>query len=139
MFYNSKWFEIFWACIQLDSKNETKEAQPFFTFFHKNVTFWSAAARVFTGPKKSSLSLQMLISCNLYGGNFWNFFHIFKILSTKRSYSCIYPKLFLNYFFILVLKMVVLEPFWRKHRLHPLGVNDDNSYLHRFESSYFQN
>ena len=113
---------IFWACSQLDLKNETEEAQPFFTFFHKNVTFWSAAARVFRGPKKGSLSLQMLISCNLYGGHFWNFFHIFKNLSTKRSYGWIYPKIFLNYFFIFVLEMAVLERFWRKHSLRPLGV-----------------
>jgi len=44
MLYNSKWFEIFQTCSQLTLKNESKEALPFWVFFHANVTLWSAAA-----------------------------------------------------------------------------------------------
>jgi len=77
MLYNSKWSEIFQAHRKLDLKNESKEALPIWTFFHANVTLWSAATWFLTQPKKAFLSIQTLISCNPHGRNFWNFFHIF--------------------------------------------------------------
>jgi len=41
--------------------------------FYTNVSLWSATAWFFAKPKKWLWSIQMLISCNLHGRNFWNF------------------------------------------------------------------
>ncbi len=111
MLHNFKWSENFQACIQLALKNESKEEPPFLTFFHTNVTLWSAAAHFFTGPKKRFLSLQMLISCNRHGGIFWIFFHIFSILCTTRSYYYMFPKMIFFKNLVLVLEMAVFEGF----------------------------
>jgi len=123
MLYNSKWSEIFQACIQFALKNDSKELQPFGTFFYSNVTLWSAAARFFTGPKKGFLSIQMLRSCNLHGEKFWNFFHIFSNQFTTRSYGYMCPKKFFFKNLVLVLEKAVLERIWWKHSLKPLEVN----------------
>jgi len=96
MLYNFKWFEFFSACNQLSLKNNSKELQPFWTVFHTDMTLWSAAARIFAGAKNGTLSLQTLISCNLQGRNFWNFFHIFLDQCTTRSYSYICQKKFFS-------------------------------------------
>jgi len=83
-------FQMMWnfsTCSQLDLKNESKEAPPFLTFFHTNVSLWSAAAQFFTGQKNGFLWIQMLISCNPCGRNFWNFFHMFSSQYTTRSYG----------------------------------------------------
>jgi len=94
MLFNSKWSEIFQAYSQLALKVESKEAPPFWTFFHTNLTLWSAAAHFFARPKRGFLQIQMLISCNAHCGNFWIFFYIFSNQHTTRSYSYIYPKMF---------------------------------------------
>jgi len=71
---------IFKACSQLALKNDSKELQPFWTFFHNDLTLRSGATRIFVGTKKGILSLQSLITCNLHGGNFWIFFlHLNKL------------------------------------------------------------
>jgi len=70
MLYNFKQTVFFKACSQLALKNDSKELQPFWTFFHNDLTLSSAAARIFAGARKGILSLQTLISCNLHGGNF---------------------------------------------------------------------
>jgi len=91
--YNSKWFKKFQACSQLAMKNESKELQPFWTFFCNDITLWSAAVRFFAVTKKGFLSLQTLIYCNLHGENFWNFFHIFSNQHIIRSYSYMCSKM----------------------------------------------
>jgi len=88
------------------------------------VSLWSAAALFFTGPKKQFLSIQMLISCNSHGGNFWNFFHMFSSEHTRISYSYMCPKMFFFKKLVLVPKMAVLEHFWWKHSQGTLRVND---------------
>jgi len=123
MLYNSKWIENFHACSQLDLKNESKELQPFWTFFRTNVAFWSAAAWLFAGIKKRFLSLQTLISCNLLSGNFWNFFHIFSNQCTKRSYGYICLKMFFFLKFGSCPRNDNFGVFWWKHRQKPLGIN----------------
>jgi len=87
------------------------------------VTLWSTAAPVFTGPKEVFLSIQLLISCNLHSGKFWNFSHIFSNQYTTKSYGYMYPKMLSKKQFVLVLEMAVLESFWWKHSQKPLGVN----------------
>jgi len=43
---------LFLACSQLALKNDFKELQAFWTFFHNDLTLRSAAARIFAGAKK---------------------------------------------------------------------------------------
>jgi len=88
--YNTKWFTIFRACSQLAFKSEFKEA---WTFFHTNVRLWSVATLFFVGPPKWFLSLQTLIPCNRYGGNFWTFFQMFLSQHTTRPYNYMCPKM----------------------------------------------
>jgi len=109
VFYNSKWSENFQASSQLALKNESKEAPPFFTFFHTNVILWSEAVHFFARPPKGFLSLQTLVSCNLHYGNFWKEFHIFsiKILQLHVYKNDIFLKNL-----VLVLKMAIFERFW---------------------------
>jgi len=126
MLCNSKWYENFQACSQLALKNESKELQPFSTFFYTNVTLWSAAARFFAGPKKGFLSIQMQISCNLHGEKFWNFFHVFSNQFTTRFYGCMCPKKVFFKILVLVLELAVLEQFWWKHNVKPLGDNKES-------------
>jgi len=52
MLYNPKWFENFQACGELAFKNESKEATPFFMFFHKNLTFKVLLPIFLQGQKK---------------------------------------------------------------------------------------
>jgi len=52
MLYNSKWSKIFQICSQLALKKESKEAPPTWTFFHTNVTLWSAVAPLLQGLNK---------------------------------------------------------------------------------------
>jgi len=125
MLYNSKWSEIFQACSQLAFKNESKELQPFWRFFYTNVSLWSAAAQFFSGPKNGFLSIQTLISCNVHGEKFWNFFHIFSNQFITRSYGYMCPRMLFFKNLILVLEMAVLEQFWWKHSLKPLGVKNN--------------
>jgi len=122
--YDSKWSKNFQVCSQLVLKNKSKDTPPFWTFFHINVTLWSAAAQIFTGLKNGFLWIQMLISCNLHGGNFWNFFHIFPNQHNTRSYGYMCPKMFFKKKLTLVLEMAVLERFQWKHSQKPLGVNN---------------
>jgi len=122
MLYNSKWFEIFQACSQLALMNESKELPPFWTFFHTNVTLWSAASHFFVRPKKWFLSIQILILCNLLGGNFWNFFHIFSNQRSTRSYDYMCSKMFFSKILVLMLEMAVLEHSWWKHSRKPFKV-----------------
>jgi len=126
MLYNSKWSKFFQACGQLALKNESKDAPPFWTFFHKNVTLWSAAARFFVGAKKGFLSIQMLISCNLCSGNFWNFFHIFSNQNTRRSYDYMCPKILKRKKIFTCTKSGSFGEFLQKTCLCPLGVKDHN-------------
>jgi len=91
------WFQMIWncqACSQLALKNESIELQAFWKFFHNDLSLRSAAARIFAVTKKGCLLLQILISCNLHGGNFWIFFHIFSNQCLTRSYSYMCQKLF---------------------------------------------
>jgi len=60
MLYNCKWYEYFQACSQLALNNESKEAPPFWTFFHTNVSLWSIVARSFVGPKKDLREFESL-------------------------------------------------------------------------------
>jgi len=120
--YNSKWFENFQACSQLALRNESKKEPPFWTFFHTNMTLWSAAARFFARTKKEFLSIQTLTSCNLHDGYFWNFFYIISNWCTTRSYGYMCPKMFVFLNLVLVLEMAVLENIWWKHSQKPLGV-----------------
>jgi len=78
---------FFLACSHLALKNESKEAPPFWTFFHTNVSLWSATAHFFTRPKKRFLWIWKLISCNLRSEKLWNLFHMFSSQNTTRSYS----------------------------------------------------
>jgi len=52
MLYDSKLSEILQTCSQLALKNESIELQPFWNFFHNDLTLWSAAARIFAMTKK---------------------------------------------------------------------------------------
>jgi len=129
--YDSKWSEIFQACSQLALKNEFIELQPFWNFFHNDLTMWSAAARIFEVTKKGFLLLQMLISCDLHGGNFWNFFHIFSNQCLTWSNGYMYPKRKFIKNLLFVLKMAVLECFWWKHSQKPLGVKEKQTFVGR--------
>jgi len=86
------------------------------------MTLWSATTLFFARPKKI-LSIQMLMSCNPLGGNFWNFFHIFLNHCTTRSYDYMWLKMLFFLNLVLVLEMVVLERFWWKHGQRTLRVN----------------
>jgi len=123
MLYNSKWSEIFEACSQLALKNESKELPPFWTFPYTNVSLWSATTQFFVGPKKGFLSIQTLISYNLHGEKFWNFFpHLFKLV----YYKILWLYVSRIYFFknlVFILEIIALEQFWWKHSLKPLGVS----------------
>jgi len=110
-------------------ENESKELQPFWTFFYTNMSLWSAAAQIFAGSKKGFLSIQTLISCNLHGEKFWNFFHIFSNQFNLRSYSYMCPKKFFFKNLVLVLEIAILKWFWWKHSLKPLGVNRQSQWL----------
>jgi len=121
MFYNSKWSKNFQACSQLALKNESKDAPPFWTFFHTNMSFGTAAARFFAGLKKK---IFVYSNANiLHSGNFWIFFFIFPNQHTTRSYGYMFPKTFFFKNLILVLEMAVLKSFEWKCTHMPLGVN----------------
>jgi len=84
-------------------------------FGHFFIQMWPCEVQlpIFSqGQKKGFLSIQTLISCNLHGGNFWNFFHIFANKYTTRSYSYMCPKMFFFYNLGLVIEVAVLERFW---------------------------
>jgi len=114
MLYDSKWSEIFQEFSQCALKNESIQLQPFWKFECIHLTLWSAAARISAMPRKGFLLLQMLISCSLYGGNFWNFFYIFSNQCLTQSYSYMCPKKDFMKILLLVLEMVVLKCFWPK-------------------------
>jgi len=109
--YNSKWFKICRAYRQLALKNESNEAPQFWTFFHTNVSLWSAIAQFFARPKKRFWSIQKLISCNPCGRNFSIFFHMFSSQHNTRSYSYMCLKIFLFQNLVLVLIIAILECF----------------------------
>ena len=101
--------KIFKHVVNLTGRMNVNKHNHLGLFFITNVTLWSTADRIFTGPKKGFLSLQMLISCNLHGGNFWNFFYIFSIYHTTRSYGYICPKMI-----FATSNISILQSTWQK-------------------------
>jgi len=52
---------------------------------------------LFDKAKKVFLSIQILMSCNLYGENFWNFFHI--MVLQDLMITCVQKCFFFFFFF----------------------------------------
>jgi len=77
MLYNPKWFEVFQLDNQFALKNECKEALPILDISPNKCDLVKCNYWIFHRAKKEFLSIQKLISFNLYGGNFLYFFHIF--------------------------------------------------------------
>jgi len=124
MLYNFKWFENFQVCRQFALMNESKDTLPFWTFFHTNVSLWSAAPGFLQGPKKEFLWIWKLIcSCNPFAGNFWKFFHVFSSQYTTKSYGYMCLEIFIKKL-VLILEMAILECFCCKDSHSRLGVKD---------------
>jgi len=119
--------EIFLTYSQLAMKNESKESPPFWTFFHTNVTSWSATIRFFAGPRKRFLALQTLKSCNLHSWNFWNFFYVF---SNQHSTNSCVQKCFFFLKFGTCNRNGSIGAFWWNHNKKPFRHKPPNDNFH---------
>jgi len=72
----------------------------------------------------SQSPIQMLIYCNLQGGNFWKFFHIFSNQHIIRSYRYMCWKMFFFLYFWSCTRSGNFGAFLVKHSQIHLGVKD---------------
>jgi len=121
MLYNFKWSEIFLACSQHALKNDLKELQPFWTFFHNDLTLWSAATRIFRWGKKRNFVTSNANILQFIRRKFLNVFFTSSQTSVLQDprVTCVKNSFFFKNL-VLVLEMAIWECFWWEYSHGPL-------------------